>query len=182
MGYDLLAAVFFIVMTPAVIAGFALFWVVNARDREELASRWREYAARRGLDFVEAQGDWPNRTAPAIEWKDADATVQITAVGREARVRTRLVVRPRGALLGTLAVSIDGGGAGAIAVRARPEGLAPRIFSERVRRAILGFRQRDRVTLVYRRGRVIVEWPGGEQNDARGQRMAQQSVHGAASP
>lgn len=28
-------------------------------------------------------------------------------------------------------------------------------------------RQRDRVTLRYRRGKVTIEWPGGERSDAR---------------
>jgi hypothetical protein len=32
---------------------------------------------------------------------------------------------------------------------------------------VLGFRQRDRVLVRYRRGRITVEWPGGERNDAR---------------
>jgi hypothetical protein len=35
------------------------------------------------------------------------------------------------------------------------------------RRALLGFRQHDDVALTYRRGKLILEWPGRESNDAR---------------
>lgn len=167
MGYDLLVAITFVVMTPVVLVGFIVFWVVNARDHEELAASWRRHAAARGLGFVEPRGDWPNRTAPSMTWTDEVAELRITAIGREAKVRTRLVIRPRSALLGTLAMVIDEAGAGDVTVRERPVGFADRILTERVRRALLGFRQRDRVTVSYRRGRVTVEWPGGERNDAR---------------
>jgi hypothetical protein len=167
VGYDLLVAITFVVMTPVVLVGFVVFWVVNARDHEELAALWRRYAAARGLGFVEPKGDWPNRTAPAISWTDEVAALRITAIGREAKVRTRLVVRPRSTLLGTLAMSIDEAGAGDVIVRERPVGFADRILTDAVRRALLGVRQRDRVTVSYRRGRATVEWPGGERNDAR---------------
>ena len=70
MGYDLLAGLFFVLMTPLVLAGFVLFWVVNARDHDELAACWRGYARQRGLEFVEPAGEWPNRSAPAIHWKE----------------------------------------------------------------------------------------------------------------
>jgi len=167
VGYDLLVAVTFVILTPVVIVGFIVFWAVNARDHEELASVWRGYARRRALDFIEPEGDWPNRTAPSITWSSDVATLRITAVGREASVRTRLVVRPRGTLLGTLAMSIASGGAGEIERRERPAGFAQRIVTDDVRRMLLGFRQRDRVTVRYKRGRITVEWPGGERNDAR---------------
>ena len=168
MGYDLIAAAFAVVLTPFVILGFILFWVVNARDHEELAASWRAYAMKRGLDFHEPEGEWPNRTSPAIAWRDGDADLRICALGREAKVRTRLVVRPGATLLGKVALSIDGSGAGDdVHVREHPPGLARRILSERVRRLLLGLRQRDRVMLTYRRGRITVEWPGGEQNEAR---------------
>ncbi len=167
MGYDLLVVVTIVVMTPVVIAGFILFWTVNARDHEDLAAQWRGYANKRGLDFVEPEGSWPNRTAPAITWSDDLAQLRITSVGREARVRTRLVVRPRGTLLGTLTVAIDAHGAGDLELRERPAGFAQRIVTDRVRRTLLGFRQRERVVVRYRRGRITVEWPGGERNDAR---------------
>ena len=65
VGYDLLVAVTFVVMTPVVIVGFIVFWTVNARDHKDLAAVWRGYANKRGLGFVEPEGSWPNRTAPA---------------------------------------------------------------------------------------------------------------------
>jgi len=167
VGYDILVAVTFVVLTPVVIAGFIVFWIVNARDHEELAALWRGYAKRRGLDFVEPEGDWPNRTAPVITWSDELAELRITSIGREARVRTRLVIRPRSTLLGTLAMVVDAAGAGDVELRERPAGFRQRIVTEDVRRMLLGFRQRDRITVRYRRGRITVEWPGGERNDAR---------------
>jgi hypothetical protein len=167
VGYDLLVAVTFVVMTPVVLVGFILFWVVNARDHEELAALWRDYAKKRGLDFVEPEGDWPNRSAPAITWSDDLAELRITAIGKEARVRTRLVIRPRSTLLGTLTMAVGAAGAGDVELRERPAGFARRIVTADVRRLLLGFRQRDRLVARYRRGRIIVEWPGAERNDAR---------------
>jgi hypothetical protein len=167
VGYDLLAAIFFVLMTPVVLVAFVIFWVVNARDHEDLARSWRRYARTRALDFAQPHGEWPNRSAPAISWTSDHATLRITTVGREAKVRTRLTVRPRATLLGSLVWICDAGGAARIATKARPAGLAQRVVGERVQRALLALRQRDRVTLGYRRGRVTVEWPGGETNDAR---------------
>lgn len=167
MGYDLLVAVTFVILTPVVIAGFVVFWIVNARDHEELAAFWRGYAKKSGLDFVEPGGDWPNRSAPAITWSDELAELRITAIGREASVRTRLVVRPRSTLLGALSMVVDGAGPGDVELRERPAGFGQRIVTEDMQRLLLGFRQRDRVTVRYRRGRITVEWPGGERNDAR---------------
>jgi hypothetical protein len=167
VGYDLLAALFFVALTPVVIVGFIVFWVVNARDHDELATCWRAYAKRRRLVFVEPEGEWPNRSSPALTWTEGTTELRVVALGREARVRTRLIVRPRSALLGALSVVIAEGGTGHLEVRERPAGFADRLLTEHVRRVLLGFRQRDRITFSYRRGRVVVEWPGGEQNDAR---------------
>ena len=153
-------------MTPVVIAGFIVFWIVNARDHEELAAIWRVYARKRGLELVPPEGEWPNRTAPVLLWSDELAELRITTVGKEAAVRTRLVIRPRSTLLGTLALVVAEAGADA-ELRERPAGFRHRIVTDDVRRMLLGFRQRDRVIVRYRRGRIIVEWPGGERNDAR---------------
>lgn len=167
MGYDLLAAIFFVMLTPFVIAAFIAFWFVNARDHEELARSWCSYARTRELDFVGPEGEWPNRTAAAITWTDGGASFRLTTVGREAKVRTRLVVRPRATFLGSLVWICEEGATGRVRTSERPAGIAQRIVSERVRRALLALRQRDRVSLTYRRGRVVVEWPDGELNDAR---------------
>jgi hypothetical protein len=167
VGYDLLVAITFVVMTPVVIAGFIVFWIVNARDHDEVAALWRGYAKKRGLHFVEPEGEWPNLTAPTVTWSDDLAELRFTSIGREANVHTRLVVRPRSTLLGTMAMVVGDAAAGAVELRERPAGFAQRIVTEEVRRMLLGFRQRDRVTLRYQRGRITVEWPGGERNDAR---------------
>lgn len=167
MGYDILVAVTFVVMTPVVIVGFIVFWTVNARDHEELAALWQSYARTRGLGFGAPEGEWPNRSAPAVTWSNELAELRITSIGREANVHTRLVIRPRSTLLGTLAMVIGDGGAADVDVRERPAGFAERLVTDDVRRMLLAFRQRDRVTVRYRRGRITVEWPGGERNDAR---------------
>jgi hypothetical protein len=167
VGYDLLAAVFFVTITPLVIAGFVLFWVVNAKDHEELASTWKAFARTRGLELVAPEGEWPNRTAPALAWTAERAELRITAVGREARVRTRLTVRPRGSLLGTMAMELPAHGTEPAQLSERPANFAQRLLTDRVMRLLLGFRQHERVVVAYRRGRVVVEWPGGERNDAR---------------
>ena len=167
MGYDLLVAIFFIALTPIVIAGFVLFWTINARDHDELAACWRSYAKQRSFDFVEPAGEWPNRTSPSIVWRDEErgAELRITSIGREAKVRTRLTVHPKSTLLGMMAVSISEGGD--LHVRQQPSSFAARILTDEVKRMLLGFRQRQRVTIGYRRGRLTIEWPGGELNDAR---------------
>jgi hypothetical protein len=167
VGYDLIAVAFFVLLTPLVVAGFIVFWVVNARDHADLAACWRRYAVRRGLDFVAPSGEWPNRSGPAMSWRDGEATARLSVIGREARVRTRLTVRPRSTLLGALSVVSDETAAGQLTIRERPVGFAERVLDARVRRALLGFRQRESIMLTYRRGRVILEWPGGELNDAR---------------
>lgn len=67
-----------------------------------------------------------------------------------------------------MSVVLAEGGAGHLdIIRERPVGFAQRLLTAHVTRLLLGFRQRDRITLSYRRGRVVVEWPGGEANDAR---------------
>jgi hypothetical protein len=167
VGYDLLAAVFVVAITPFVVVGFILFWVVNARDHEELAKLWRGYARSRSLDFIEPEGEWPNRTAPAMAWAGELARFRISAIGREARVRTRLTIRPRGALFGTLATAIDGGAESELSARERPAGFKDRLLTPRVRRLLLAFRQHDRLLVTYRRGQLTLEWPGAERNDAR---------------
>lgn len=166
MGYDLLAAIFFVAMTPMVIVGFIAFWVMNARDHEELAGTWRAYAKKRGLGFVEPAREWPNRTPPVITWSEGSAELRISAIGREADVRTRLTVRPRGALLGVLVMTAPEQGTD-FHVTERPGGFSRRLVTERVRRALLGFRQRDKLVIRYKRGALVLDWPGGERNDAR---------------
>ena len=180
MGYDLLAGIFFALMLPLVLLGFVAFWAMTSHEREALAELRRAYARARGLTFVEPEGEWPNRTNPAVTWERDATTFRLETMGREARVRTRLSIRPPSALLGALSIApCDGTRAraprglddptflGVYRVRERPGGFAARLLTPEVRRALLGFRQGDSVTLGYRRGKIVLEWPGGERNDAR---------------
>ncbi|MBS2014338.1 MAG: hypothetical protein JST00_15735 [Deltaproteobacteria bacterium] len=168
MGYDLLAGIAFAMLTPLVVIGFVVSWMVTAKDREEHAGFFERYARARGLDFDAAEGEWPNRTSAAVRWKSASgAEMRLSVRGREARAKTRLTIRPVQTLFGELVARPDPSTFATLEVRERPKGLADRIFDDEVRRAILGFCQRDRVVVVYRRGRFLVEWPGRELNDAR---------------
>lgn len=167
MGYDLLGAALFMLLTPVVIVGFVAYWVVAARDRAELEVRWRAYAAARALEYVAASGEWPNRTSPAIRWTCDPAELWLTTRGREAKRRTRLAVRPRGALLGSLVATTEGAAPGTLRTRERPAKFSDRLLPQEVTRRLLGFAQGERVTISYLRGRLSIEWPGGELNDAR---------------
>lgn len=167
MGYDLLAGIGFAILTPLVVVGFIVYWIVTARDREEHGSFFEAYAKSRGLELQPAEGEWPNRTSPAITWTTDRAEMSLTVLGRETRARTRLMVHPSQTLFGELLVVPDPDTYAKLLVRERPKAFGGRVLDERVRRAILGFCQHDRVTLTYRRGRFFLEWPGRELNDAR---------------
>lgn len=164
MGYDLLAAVLFVVLLPLVLGGFVLFWLLTNRRRDALEERWAEYAATRGLDLVPAEGEWPNRTNPAMTWTVGSTRFRLGVRGRERHVATRLEIRPEGALAGTAVFSPA---SGTFRVKERPTGMVDRLLDERARRALLAFPQGDEVVVTYRRGKIVLMWPGGETNDAR---------------
>ncbi len=181
MGYDLLAAILFAALLPLVVIGFVVFWIMTSNDRAHVASVWQRYASGRGLEFVAPEGVWPNRTSPVITWTTGAVAFRLEPLGREQHSRTRLTVRPDVKLLGKLSVAPRANVQGAAPpsdlddpvflasyrVVEQPAGLARRVLTEPVRRGLLGFRQGDSVTLGYRRGRAVLEWPGGELNDAR---------------
>lgn len=167
MGYDLLAGILFAALAPLVAIGFVAYWVVTARDREDHASVLERWASSRALDYVPPEGDWPNRSSAAVVWSHEGATMRLSILGRESKARTRLTVRPKSALLGELVAVPDPDTGATLRARARPAAFAARVLDEHVTRAVLGFCQRDRVVLSYRRGRFLLEWPGRESNDAR---------------
>jgi len=179
MGYEILVALFMTVLLPLVVLGFIAFWAMNSRERAFIEDTWRSYAVSRHREYVPARGEWPNRTSPSVRWAADGLRLELSVVGAEASARTRLVAWPRGKLLGTFTVgpkARHGGMANGISdvafqsafsVIERPAGLAARVLDDRARRALLGFRQRDDVVLAYRRGKLILEWPGRESNDAR---------------
>lgn len=166
MGYDLIAGILAVALTPFVLLGFAVFWMVNARDHEEHSASFAAYAGARGLHFAPPEGAWPNRTSAAVTWKHESASMRFSVIGRESKTKTRLTIRPRNALLGTLVASANESRT-ELRTTARPAGFAKRVLTPEITRALLGFSQRDKVVLTYRRGRFLLEWPGRELNDAR---------------
>ncbi len=180
MGYDLLAVLLLAALFPLVVLGFIGFWIMTSRDREVVADVWARYAARHELAYEPPVGAWPNRTAPVITWREGNVAYRLEPLGREAHSRTRLTIRPTVKLLGRVVVApradVSGPSRASLddhvflasyRVTEQPVGLARRILTGPVRRALLGFRQADSVTLGYRRGAAFLEWPGGEVNDAR---------------
>ena len=180
MGYDLIGGLLFLVLAPLVILGFIAFWKMTNLERAEIERTWEMYAANREREYVPARGEWPNRTSPSIRWRRDDIDFALSLVGLEADARTRVSARPHGRLLGSFEVLTsttrsdesgvrfaDAAFSQTFVVSERPAGVAARVLNEGARRALLGFRQGDDVALRYRRGRLILEWPGRESNDAR---------------
>lgn len=164
MGYDLFAAILFAAITPLVILGFIVFWVMTHRERLRVEDTWEAYAAARTREYFPARGEWPNRLSPGVRWTADDVTYELTVVGAEGSARTRLRAKPRIRLLGSFAVRFDGG---VLRTTQQPAGIATRVLENGAERALRSFRQYDDVTLDYRRGRLILEWPGREENVAR---------------
>jgi hypothetical protein len=186
VGYELLLAFFLMVLLPLVIAGFIASWMMTHEERQTLEQTWEGWALKRSREYVPAYGEWPNRTSPNVRWQGDDFSFSLSARGKEGGARTRLVAWPRGRLLGDFTVvsrtsaaastrrsSIDVEiedefFASAFVVTAeRPSGIAGRVLDDDARRALLGFWQRDDVRLLYRHGRLTLEWPGRESNQAR---------------
>jgi hypothetical protein len=179
LGYDILITLMLMVLVPLVILGFVVFWSLVSRERAAIEDCWSSWARSRRHEYVPARGSWPNRSSPAVRWLEGDVPLMLSVVGAEANARTRLVAWPRGKLLGSFVVDqrlgraeatdgIDDAAFGtAFRISSRPRGLGARALDLQARRALLGFWQRDDVVLVYRRGKVILEWPGRESNDAR---------------
>jgi hypothetical protein len=165
-----------VVVTPIVGLAFAGYYWSGARSRERLAGVWASYARGRGLAFDAPSGEWPNRTAPGIRWTEGGVAYRVEARGREASVTTRVVARPEVAVFGEIFVTRPDGEAaqkagakplgGRLVVWTHPTGLADRVLTDDVKRALLGF-DLGSLSLVYRRGEVSLGWAGGEENDAR---------------
>lgn len=165
MGYDLLAGLLFVALTPLVVLAFVVTWIMTHDRRSEVEEIWERYATSRALRFVAAEGEWPNRTNPSILWETDGLLFRLVLRGREAHVATRIEVRPRGTILGTAVISPSDG----VTFRTfeKPEGTARRLFGDEARKALLAFWQGDDVSVTYRRGLLVVAWAGGETNDAR---------------
>jgi hypothetical protein len=165
MGYDLLAGIGFSILVPFVLLGYAIYWALTHRQRTNVEDAWRDYAASHGLGFEEADGDWPNRTSPAMTWTSGPTRFRLVTLGRESRAHTRLVVEPAEKILGTLVVVGDH--APELRVRSKTPGLTERLLDDAVRHAMLAFKQEGAVSLAYRRGKVVIEWRGRETRETR---------------
>lgn len=162
MGYDLLAAIGFLLLTPLVIAGFVAFWMLTHHERTALEDDWRALAERRDRTYEEAEGEWPNRTSPAVTWTDDGVPYRLECRGREARVWTRLYAWPDAKVLGVVGARTREGRIAVTSIR-----VARGVLTPELSRRLLAFSQRQEVTFSYRRGRLLLEWPGRESNDAR---------------
>jgi hypothetical protein len=162
MGYDLLAGIGFLILAPLVTLGFAAFWLLTNHERIVLEDEWRAFAERRERDYEPAEGEWPNRTSPAIAWTTDGVRFRLESRGKEADVLTRLLAWPDVKILGVVKVKVDDGRISWSRVR-----VAQRLFTHEVRRRLLGFSQGQPIAFSYRKGRLLVEWAGRETNDAR---------------
>jgi hypothetical protein len=166
-------------MGPLALLGLVASWLLTASDRTRVEVLWERYARRRGLTFVPAAGQWPNRTAPGVRWLEGDARYTIEARGDEALVSTRVVARPSVAVFGSFVlrpaapkdrsarVTGDPMIDARFDVASRPEALAARLLTPEVKRALVGFDVGSSGSLTYERGDVKLVWSGGEENDAR---------------
>ena len=162
MGYDLLAWIGFVLLAPCVVLGFIAFWWLTDNERRSLEDEWRAFAEKRGRDYEPAEGDWPNRTSPAVEWEADGVRFRLESRGKEADVVTRIVAWPDVKVLGVVQVKVDDGRIEFARVR-----VAQRLLTREVRRRLLGFSQGQPIVFSFRRGRLLIEWAGREMNDAR---------------
>jgi hypothetical protein len=162
MGYDLLAGIGFLILTPLVIFGFVAFWAFTNHDRRLLEDDWRVFAEGRGRDYEPASGEWPNRTSPAVTWSADGVHFRLESRGKEAQVLTRVLAWPDVKVLGVVKVKVDDGRITWSRVR-----IAQRLMTREVRRRLLGFSQGQPINFSFQRGRLLLEWSGRERNDAR---------------
>lgn len=165
MGYDIFAVACGLFGLVVGGLGLVVFWIFQAKDRDVLAETWQRYAETHALEFVPPRGEWPNRTLPRVTWTEDDARWSLEAKTSGERLRTRVVVRPHGALLGEM--SLDVGPSGERELDEHPPGFAARLVDAEIDRSLLGFLQRDRAELAYQAGNLTLAWSGGELNDAR---------------
>lgn len=178
MGYD------FLVIALMVLSVVAAIVIVVARDRLRrrdeggVSSVWAEYARANGFTFVAPSGEWPGRTVPRLV--SADGELQIVLVREGETVLTRMELRPHESLLGRLHVTTQSPAPNlaqvslaqekldpALAVFSRPPQLAESVVTTDVARALSGFRMGGDLSFEYERGRIVLEWRGGERNGAR---------------
>lgn len=183
MGYDLVLGILYVLLAPFVFGGFVLVYVHGHRKRRALEEVWRAQAERRGRGFVASSGQWPERTSPRVEWTEAGLAFRLEMVSLGRVVHTRLLVVPDGTFAGRVYVGPEGAGppglepvgsatndrrfSSVFAARARPVALGEALLDADVRNALVTFRQGAAVSLRYRKGQLVLLWPGVETNEAR---------------
>lgn len=154
MGYDLIASIAFVLLTPLVICGFILSWFLTHKKRGTVEDEWRAYATSHGLDYEEASGDWPNRSSAVMTWSSEGASFRMMIMGRESRAFTRIVVKPASTVLGECVIVVRD------PANIDERGNATRLLDEPLRRALMTFE--EPISLAYRRGKITIEWRGRE--------------------
>lgn len=162
MGHELLMAFGIFIATPVVVSGFIAFWMMTNHERQALEDHWRAFAEKRAREYEPAEGEWPNRTSPAVTWMADGVRYRLEARGKEGGALTRLVAWPDVKVLGVVQVKVDDGRIAFTRVR-----VAQRLLTHEVRRRLLGFSQGQPVAFSFRRGRLLIEWAGRETNDPR---------------
>ena len=178
MGYDILA----IALLLLSVTGGILFIVardrLRRRDEADVSSVWAEYARARGFTFVPAEGEWPNRSVPRLV--SASGDLQVVLVREGELVVTRMELRPAESLLGRIHITTGESSANlpavvladdlldpALSVFSKPPHLAESVITKDVARALSGFRMGGALSFEYERGRIVLEWHGGERNGPR---------------
>jgi hypothetical protein len=162
VGLEILFLALVAVAVPAAFAMFAVVWWTAHRAGVSSERAWIAFARTRGFDVTPGAGEWPNRRAPVIAWREDGASFRLEARGREGAARTCVVARLDVPPLGELRATPDG----AVDVE-RPAGLARRLFNADVRRALASFDTGDRTELVYANGEVCISWRALEASHAR---------------
>jgi hypothetical protein len=170
------------VVALIIVSVVAAILVIVARDRSrrndegELSRVWAAYARAQGMELIVPEGEWPNRSVPRL----VGAGVEIVAVREGEALVTRVEMRPPETVLGRLLVTTEGAGtelprapierqtmSAELYVFALPASFAERVLTEEVARALSAFRMGGWMRLEYEKGRIALEWRGGELNAAR---------------
>ena len=179
MGYDIFVIALMVLSVIAAILFVVARDRLRRRDEGDVSSVWSDYARERGFTFVPPTGEWPNRSVPRLSARDGD--LQVVLVREGEQVLTRMELRPRESLLGRMHVTTESSAAAnlpevvlteevldpALSVFSKPPQLAETVITSEVARALSGFRMGGDLSFEYERGRIVLEWKGGERNGAR---------------
>ena len=178
MGYDIIVIAGMVLSIVAAILFIVMRDRLRRRDELDVSSTWAAYARTHDCTFVPPSGEWPNRSVPRLV--DTSGDLQLVLVREGEEVVTRLELRPKESLLGRMHVTTDATSPNlphvvltddtldpALTVFATPAQLAHAVLTKEVARALSGFRMGGSLSFEYARGRIVLEWKGGEQNGAR---------------